>query len=1187
MRICSFAFILGILSSMTYAEDTDIWTFYDDPGLHGDRSWMNTLQDALQPIGDTEIKADPKHNTATVKGTFNLPAPTTNQVLRLRAHEMDAQLFCIEFSAGGHHYKIERNHHAGGRIIFSKNGQWVTDDRNRWQAFYDGLADLRISPDLNFMLSRGPMTLLQYPVAATPTNFVFKFQGRLDLFEYRELPLPEPYRDPHVADSLLPAASFKWKPTARDRRIPSANEFKLTRNEKGSVSLSTPNAKASHRVTSNFESRGPCVITCRITNGTHGAGIAFANYNRGQHSIYLAEHEDSYVLCRDPHNKTDVQNMADRGIRYTLPFHLRAIYGLDFIRIEASQDGKHWAWFDRHHLNSKYNVPELFIDLLLSGRMEGKSQSITVSHAACTEHQLLQDIPVISQEHMLDRILINQWAPADIRQAAAINFIQRLQEIPGRQHHVVQTIRELIPWFRPQRWDGQARTLHPELTMRRSGESMIAEGDLQHLGAAANLWHDFAFYLQQYRHGPDRDTPPELIRSLLYQSWLKKDWAQLRLDARRYHMLARPYHENQFATWMSDQADQHLDVSDIEKKTFFEKRHWPHPLRISSDRITMNMLGEMRSALQHDEPELACKVLIRNELNEQFVSTTEDEDLYKTAGIIVRDLIQQHPEMQKILIEKYNAVGMIRVGRAQQTGNAQTLERLAYQFAGTPASRKAQGLLGDRDLSTGDFASAIERFNALLQSSDPPLRNNLLAKRQLAEALQGLPPSGELTGSVSLDGGTFTIDQFKKLLAEVQQNTPRPPSAPSAPPTTDTAVDFNLEDHVHTNMLADIPFLLHETTVTAHHQDRLVLGQKDELLCINLNDGNTMWSWKPENANRASAQVRPLFVGDELIAILREKDRDALTRFNSNGDIQWQIQIEGQTASHPILHLGHLYLISRSAEEFLTLNRFNVETGSHEMRRRLIRHPRMEKAYDVIQPAFVGEHLIIAARGLVINCDHRGEISWIRRLPYAPYKADRKLLPDPAYAQVLPIDPDHAVICPPNAPEIFGIQVASGHITWRHPQPDRKGLVNANADRILLKNHHSIACLDPQNGTVRWQIPAPTEFSQFVHNVSNPLLQVRLDRIDADNIDQNRHRHSSPEWNSHPRREITWYDENLGSPTHSIRLPVNQAAEGNVSHAFTHGGHLYLLIGKYEKPRDRNPKIQLVKLASSNSGIDH
>ena len=1096
----SIYLFLTLLASTLYSED-DL-ELYDDPALRGDTRWISEMQDLLEPVDDSFFKPNPDQQYVELFGRFTFFTPiTTNQALRLRPYESDARVFRLFINCGSDQYRLERHPELGGTLVFYKNNRRVCDDRSRWHAYHDGMLDIRIDKDQRISFARGTRCFMEFPLSSFPRDMMLDYEGRIDLFQLGPLPDIPPFVDTYASPGLDldPAAALPWQRSARDRYSPPEDGSNFSIDDAGAITFVNPHAKDHRRLSASFTAPGPCVVTCRIESVSEGAGLAFANYNRGTRMIYFAPQDDAWVLCNDPNNEGDVEHWTKRAAVYQTPFFLRGIYGLDFLAIEVSQDGEHWAHYDQHHIGQKYSVPNLFLELNLRGGMEGKKQHLRLSHAHVHATPLLKQRPSSSWEQESNRTLLNAWGPADIRQAAAIDYLHREIGQPDSTTNALRTLDELSPWIKPQRWGGHSYSIDPEKITRALGAKMIAENNLGALQATVDAWHDNAYYLQAYRQYADRYEAPPLIRRLLYDAWDKGDWLRLRREAQKYFTLARPGKENLFATWMFDQANEQLGESTHYDPDSLDKRLWPHPLRISSDRSTMNMLGEMHAALEHDEVDLACKVLTRHELSDQFVSSTDDNQLYKPARIMIKELIDAHPAMQQNLIDRFTPVGMIRVGRAEQAGDAQALDRLAHQFHGTAASRKALSLLGDRDLSMGNFPSAIERFSSLIPFTEEGTeRDALLAKQCLAEVLNGIPASPPPSGSVELPGGNFTAEQFALLLDEMQQPAQAADAIDvvSAPSTS-----LPMGNTVLTNTVLELPFLFNESLALAHQGKHLALQQKDHLVLVDIDNGTVQWEQLPDKNNRYPSAFAPQFDGEHLVTTLRTKESDTLTAFNLDGTVAWQHRLPGRAASNPVQHNDRLYLISRSADEHLYVNRLHPMTGAIELRRSLLRHPRMEKTADVIHPAFVGEHLVIAARGLLLACNPGGEVQWIRRIPYIPYKVDRQLLATAGLPQIHAIDDQHAVVCAPCSPEILCLNVQNGKIDWKNFQPDRQHLVSATPNQILLRNQHAMAALNPDNGEVRWQIPAPEPFTAFISGNNRPLLHVRLDRIEADSLD--------------------------------------------------------------------------------------
>jgi hypothetical protein len=1162
--------LLGMVVLTGAASGIEPWALYEDPGQRGDFRWMTEFRELAKPLTTNDVMTvQAEQGYIDLKGVFALPSLADGEAFRLRQGDANAARLHFTFAtaAGDYHLAIDRAWNS--TLALTKDGQRLVDDKSRWYAYRDGALDIRYV-DRVLSVARGAQLLWSFPLAADPTNTLFEIEGRIQLFQRTHLPALTPAVDPYAVATLAAADTLDWKRSARDRYTPPEDGSKLEVHPNGSVSLSNPLGKGVCSAAAVYRPRGPCVMTVRVDDCSHASGVGFSVHERSQRTTYFAGKDDRFILCRDAFNAGDVEANEKRGFVYVAPFYLRTIYGVDFIEFEASQDGEHWSMYERVHLSQHYTMPLHYVELQLSGRTEGQAQHVRLSHV-----HLYQDILFDPQSDWIqqsNRTLLNGWGPASFKQNASIDFMTRLLEDSARSDDVLTLAQEAVPFMRPHRLGGQMRSVDVDAMMRWQGWNMIGTGNLDALEASLALWYDQAYESTRNRSTSDRYSPPALVRAALYQAWKARDWEALRVEALKYKWLTNPSRENMLADWMLDEAEARLDdVPQVEEGTSARLRHWPHPLRISPDRATVNLLGEMMGALEDNDPEQACKVLVRGSISQSLVSTEQDEDLYKPFGVVVKQILNTHPEMQQILIEKFNAVGMIRVGRASTAGDAAELERLADQFAGTEAARKALALLGDRDLSMGNFDGAVHRFESLIPHTEGPAQVQLRAKRNLALALSGHRPTDAITEDVQLVDRRFSAPEFASLLESCLVETD---VGEQTEVVAITPVKGGARARVQplmTNLYMNL-----EYPIASTQQGSLVALQQDQALqVIDLAKGAVVHAHGAPAEKRLTKveNFRPVFQGTRMLTVKRVEKQHELQCLNlPDFTTSWEHRFTEDITSDPVIMDGRLYVVTRSENELLYLHRLSWRTGNTEARTLLMRYPRPDRVAEIIRPQVVDGRLILPIRGSLMACDAWGELLWVRRLPYVPFNADPKLFQDTEHAQILPIGEERLILLAPSSPDVCCINVRDGQMVWRQFRPDRRFLLGAAEEDVLVRHQYAVEALNLADGSTRSRQPVIAEDTVFLHQAGQELILCRLDRPRVEDMEPKKRGHVAESWRPAPARYLQ-----LGN---GPRMEMESALSGfmHPQSVFAFNGNTFVLAAYYADEKDRTAQTGLAQL---------
>ncbi|MEM7392551.1 MAG: PQQ-binding-like beta-propeller repeat protein, partial [Verrucomicrobiota bacterium] len=614
----------------------------------------------------------------------------------------------------------------------------------------------------------------------------------------------------------------------------------------------------------------------------------------------------------------------------------------------------------------------------------------------------------------------------------------------------------------------------------------------------------------------------------------------LRREALRYRFYQNPGRDNLIANWMSDQAGGVPTEGDTGLKHL-----WSQPLRLSSDRETENLLGEISSALEDGEVDRACRILIKGEVSNALAGSPTDPDLHQPAAAVLRTIIKNHPEMQQHLAEKYERTGLIRLGRARTSGDARAIEQIPIQFMGTKAANQALALLADRDFSMGHFSKAIVRYNALLPQLEGQEKSNLVAKRNLAMAMSGVAPAETISEPVELPGRSFSADEFEKMIQEALA-VHGVKSSETSPEQQTAGLPPSGKREAEVKVVAGLPIHGHGPVGALQAGHLLLLQQHGLLTAFDLKQQKSIWTHGTFDPGKHLATVRPLVADGRLYTILPDGDGVFLKCFLLDGfKEEWKTAIQGRMVSDPVIQASTLFLLTVSADEYLHLNRIDAARGQPEPSIMLVRHVRDEREENLIRLLPTPHQLLIPVRGAVVACDPWGVIQWIRRMPFVPPEADPMLTAE-GDTPTLMLNGDGVITCHPSSPRLMDIEPETGDVRWETFQPQRRFLLKRTDEFVVIRNRHSVEALDRRTGQRAWRSPVESDATTFVSGPEE-LLGLRLDPpTDKKNPGK-------------PERWIKRYSSDHGEVGETIPVPSGSNEVHNIQRVFAWEGRLFTL----------------------------
>ena len=205
-------------------------------------------------------------------------------------------------------------------------------------------------------------------------------------------------------------------------------------------------------------------------------------------------------------------------------------------------------------------------------------------------------------------------------------------------------------------------------------------------------------------------------------------------------------------------------------------------------------------------------------------------------------------------------------------------------------------------------------------------------------------------------------------------------------------------------------------------------------------------------------------------------------------------------------------------------------------------------------------------------CDAWGELLWVRRLPYVPFNADPKLFQDTEHAQILPIGEERLILLAPSSPDVCCINVRDGQMVWRQFRPDRRFLLGAAEEDVLVRHQYAVEALNLADGSTRSRQPVIAEDTVFLHQAGQELILCRLDRPRVEDMEPKKRGHVAESWRPAPARYLQ-----LGN---GPRMEMESALSGfmHPQSVFAFNGNTFVLAAYYADEKDRTAQTGLAQL---------
>ena len=275
------------------------------------------------------------------------------------------------------------------------------------------------------------------------------------------------------------------------------------------------------------------------------------------------------------------------------------------------------------------------------------------------------------------------------------------------------------------------------------GEQMVLEGKPRPWSTLAPLIVRCPLWCNaQYSLGMERLARAELLETV-YSGQIN-DVRTLLAHMRLWNV------QDPLLPWAGDWIVRHGENEPIVDRGALQVDH-RHPFIEELNKEGFNLLGDFQSAMASQAYHDACQIITATDGAKSLGLWPDPQDpqLLVSVNGAVDAAIAKNPALRETMIREFGPVGMLQVRQAINEGDSAAVAAVVSRYRGTDAAAQACLWLGDRAMSTGDFARArrLPPGPKNGESADRgPARSARSARRRDAGRRRG--PSGHEFGAV-------------------------------------------------------------------------------------------------------------------------------------------------------------------------------------------------------------------------------------------------------------------------------------------------------------------------------------------------------------------------------------------------------------------------------------------------------
>ncbi len=554
----------------------------------------------------------------------------------------------------------------------------------------------------------------------------------------------------------------------------------------------------------------------------------------------------------------------------------------------------------------------------------------------------------------------------------------------------------------------------------------------------------------------------------------------------------------------------------------------PHPLVEELNKEGFNLLGDFFAALESKAYRDACQLVTSTDTTDTLGLWPDPRDpqlLVSVNGAI--DLAMKNDvDLRKTMLQEFGPLGMLQVKQAIGEADSPGVAAVVARFRGTEAAAMACVWLGDRAMSTGDFAKARGYYRQARGIGGSNSGASVAARDRLAAAMMGQDSGSPAQANVNMGDVQIGAKEFEALVAEMVRVHGGPGAAigaavPLSPILAPAPTGFELREIGRLDgELGDNPgdwnptipqhdqrttFITPERDntrfvvpdfrgepmfrqldwaarqiATAGDGDWLFVSNRFQVAAYSLKDGARKWQTGVggEHAHThdwSLTAMRPVVVGKRLyVRRLIRRDNDSAPELaaldKENGQVAWRTRPGLKVVSDPLWTPQGLVALTMSRadqQSNLYLSTFNPSDGVVVAQERLATLRETWWQQRTCQLSTAGGNLIAVFGGAVLCCDPSGKTRWVRRQEWIAPQED----PDWArqYQQPVIAWKDRLLVAQPGVACVECIDADSGALVWRKLIPGLRRMSGMVDDRLIVESQTGLMALSADKGQSLWR----------------------------------------------------------------------------------------------------------------------
>jgi outer membrane protein assembly factor BamB len=631
---------------------------------------------------------------------------------------------------------------------------------------------------------------------------------------------------------------------------------------------------------------------------------------------------------------------------------------------------------------------------------------------------------------------------------------------------------------------------------------------------------------------------------------------------------------------------------------------WRHPLIEQLGKEGFNILAEFEAALSGEAYRDACQIIASASAQEALglLPNSKDSRLLVSLPGAVALAMRDHPALRRTMRDEFGPLADLRLKQAMSNGDIHTVQAITTQFYGTAAATEAHIWLGDRALSSGDFAQATGEYETALRDANPGDRAPLAARLRLAAAMLGRDVGEPPTSAVELSDMRLSPTEFEKLVGEMRtrassgQTADRvidaTQSAGAAPPparfTAKTWTRFDPAPGSNANSppYSDVDWAGQQLGLTIA-PPLLIVNNRFEATAYDLATGERKWN-PPAVSQRGQAHqwplvpMKPLVVNKQtFVRQISDKSPPELVAINTEtGKVEWRSKPGDPAAkvvSDPLWIEDELFALTFTSQHQdmlqLYLTSYDRKTGAQVAHRPLAQFRDVWGQQIPCQAVAAGDSIVAVVGGAALCCDLLGQPRWLRRETWLATAVDSRALVrhrDPPL-----VEGDMVFVTQPGMPGVECLDLATGQLRWQFVSPKLTRLVglfkddkakdksadDKSVDKLIVQTTEGLVALDAAKGSPLWYHDAEALLEAQLYGGAGGILYLQREKI-ADKLF---------------RPKLVWLDPTTGKPTGSTVLDDWKGERPACGPMFTYEGRVWAFCGT----DDRKPNREIVEFTAA------